>query len=80
MNGPWLLQRSSFPSCAEAYGKALRPFRAAHGGQDDRVVRWADSVKNIKTYFTKQYELPLFPTSDADYFLSLTISIGVDKG
>ena len=41
VNGSWLLQRRAFPSCAEGCGNALRGGRAAHGGQDDRVVRWA---------------------------------------
>ena len=45
MNGPWLLQRRSFPSCAETCGNALRHFRVAHFGQDDRVVRWAGGVE-----------------------------------
>ena len=48
MNGSWLLQRRSFPSCAGACGSALRGWRAAHGGQDDMAVRWAGDVENLK--------------------------------
>ena len=48
MNGAWRLHRRSFPTCAEGCGNALIRLRAAHAGQDDRVVRWAGHVEKVK--------------------------------
>ena len=57
MNVSWLRQRRAFPACAEGGGTALRGGRAAHGGQDDRVVRWADGVEHVKKRTFQSTEL-----------------------